>query len=114
MADGDIIAPRHPQFTHVKLIDAAASTDNGVWIDTGQLDHGSIHIIIATTATVQIRGSDAATVPANATDGYQVGSDVTATGGFDISNLPRWLKAKVSAWTSGQVDVLATLRPVTR
>ena len=111
MASGDFAAGgRFGQL--FKLIDAVSATSDGVWIDATMLQHGSIEVTIATTATVQLRGSNAASKPANSADGFQIGSDITASGGFAIEHLPRFLKAKISAHTSGAVSVLAWLRPV--
>lgn len=111
MADGDNIVPNARLFTAYLLIDAAAGTDNGVWVDTSTLAEGAIQVVISGVATVQIRGSDAAVKPANNTDGYQIGSDITASGGFTLTQSSRWLKAKVSTFASGTVTVTATLRP---
>lgn len=109
MADGDVIYAR--EFKQWKLIDAAAATDNGVWIDTAQFGDGDIEVTISGTATVQIRGSSAPTIPANASHVNQIGSDVTASGDYDMIRAPRWLKARVSAWSSGTVNVYVLLRP---
>lgn len=95
---------------HVLFIDAAVATDNGVWIDTRGYPDGSIDITIATTATVQVRGSDAAAVPAASAHGNQLGADITASGLYELTNSSRWLKVRVSSWNSGAVSVLATLR----
>ena len=109
MANGDSVY-QSAETWHVKLQDAISATDNGVWIDTRGYPDGSIGVTIATTATIQIRGSDAPTIPANNTDGNQLGSDVTASTTLDLTDAPRWLKCKISAWTSGAVTVTATLR----
>ena len=111
MANGDVVTQSR-QLLHVTLIDAETSTtDNGEWIDTGHFDSGSLHVIISATATVQMRGSCEPTKPANSSHGYQIGSDITATGGYAVERLPRWFKARVSSFGSGQVDVHACLRP---
>lgn len=113
MANGDIILEARHERTW-KLIDAISATSDGAWIDTGDFKDGSITVSIATTATVQIRGSDIgatdSTPPATATSGQQLGSDITASACLEITNCPRWIKAKISAWTSGAVNVNVTLR----
>lgn len=109
MAHGDNIV-RTEQMEAWTLIDAAVATADGVWIDSGDFPEGNLEVTIVTTATVQIRGSDAATKPANTAHGHQIGSDITATAGYSVNHLPRWLKARVSAWTAGAVTVTTTLR----
>lgn len=109
MANGTINATTK-RAINVTLIDAAAATDDGTWIDTMDFAEGSIDVTISATATAQIRGSDAATKPADNTHGNQIGSDITSSGQYSIVNCPRWLKARVSAFTSGTVTVNATLR----
>lgn len=109
MASGDLVV-RHAQMEHWILIDAVTGTSDGVWIDTSVYPEGSIHVKIAGTATVQVRGSDDPTKPANSAHEVQVDSDITATDLLSILHLPRWLKARISAHSSGQVDVWAVLR----
>lgn len=110
MASGDKYGPEHRHLAQYLLIDAVSATSDGVWIDTADFPDGSIEVTIATTATVQIRGSEAATQPAAATSGNQLGSDITATATFDLTNAPKWIKAKISSWGSGAVTVKVTLR----
>jgi hypothetical protein len=109
MASGENVL-RHAQVEHWILLDNVTSTDNGVWIDTTVYPEGSIHVKIANTATVQLRGSDDPTKPADASHELQIDSDITASDLYSILHLPRWLKARVSAHTSGRVDVWAVLR----
>jgi hypothetical protein len=109
MANGTINAVTK-RATNVTLIDAATALADGVWIDTMDFAEGSIDITISATATVQIRGSDAATQPADNTHGNQLGTDFTASGQASLVCAPRWLKARVSSFGSGTVTVNATLR----
>lgn len=113
MASGDSIL-RQRTFEQLTLLDAVVSTDDGVWVDVGEYLHGSIHVSIATTATVQIYGADTVTRPANTTDHVQIDGDITATDLFSIAYLPRWIKAKCSSWGSGAVSVWATFRRESR
>lgn len=92
------------------LLDAVASTSDGVWVDAMEFAEGSIDITISATATVQIRGSDAATKPADNTHGNQLGTDFTASAQASLVCAPRWLKARVSSFGSGTVTVNTTLR----
>jgi hypothetical protein len=109
MANGTINATTK-RATNVTLIDAAAGTADGVWIDAMDFAEGSLDVTISATATVQIRGSDAATTPADNTHGTQIGSDITSSSQASIVCCPRWLKARVSSFGSGTITVTATLR----
>lgn len=109
MANGTINAVTK-RATNVTLLDAVTTNDNGTWIDTMDFVDGSIDITISAAGTVQIRGSDAATKPADASHGNQVGSDFTASAQATIVSCPRWLKARVSAGNTGTITVNTTLR----
>lgn len=103
MASGDKRSTKDG-LRHWTLLDGVAATDNGVWIDTEE--HrlaGVIDISGMTVATVQIYGSNAFAKPANATDGRQIGVDIVADTLLEIGALPRWVKTKISAWTSGTI-----------
>ena len=110
MASGDIITNRK-YFRHIRLLDALGATDNGVWIDCLSFTSISIEVSGITTATVLINTSNAATKPANTAHG-QLRATFTADGEYTSNNLPRWLKARISPWTSGTISAIATLRGV--
>jgi hypothetical protein len=84
-----------------QLTESAVATEDGVWVNIEGLSPFSIHVSGITTGTVQIRGSNDATVPANNTDDIQLGSDITADGITEYTVPIRWIKSKVSAWTTG-------------
>jgi len=90
-----------------RLLEAVGAVDDGVWIDVAGWFPFCFEINGITVATVQIRGSLAPTKPANTVHGFQVGANVTTTGSQNIASLEplRWVKARVSAWTSGSIDV---------
>jgi len=103
---------------HYKLLDSIAAASDGVWISVFEFHAGSLHFMTVggtVGLTVQIRGSNAPEVPASSAHGAQVGSDQvfsTATETvLSIDNCPRWLKARVSAWTVGTVSVYGIFRP---
>lgn len=103
MANGDRRSTKDG-FAHWTLQDGTAAVDNGVWIDTEE--HrlaGVLDISGITVATVQIFGSNAFKKPADATDGRKIGGDIIADALLEIGALPRWVKAKISAWTSGTI-----------
>lgn len=88
------------QTVDAHLIDDAVATGNGEWIDARGLTNYSFHTSGITTGTVVYSGSNAATKPAAATHGIALGS-VTADGIDTFTTPVRWLKARVSAWTTG-------------
>lgn len=104
MANGTFF-DANPDFGHGELIDDAEATADGVWLDVGRYAKASIQIAGITTATVDIRGSNAEAKPADNTHGTIIGSAVTADTFASVDPLPRWIKARVTAWTSGTVRV---------
>lgn len=108
MADGTINLQTE-RGENIVLVDAATGVDDGVWVDTSEFENGSIEVTIAATATVQIRGSNAITKPANNTHGTQIGTDITAAGMFAIEHCSRWTKGRVTAAT-GATSVLSMFR----
>lgn len=88
-----------------QLVASAVATGNGEWINIEGLAPFSIHVSGITTATVQVRGSDKATIPANTAHEIQLGSDITADGLYEYTVPVRWIKAMVSAWTTGTIIV---------
>lgn len=90
-----------------RLLTAVVAVDDGDWIDTLGYSPHSFEITGITIGTVQIRGSNAPTKPANTVHGFQIGADVTVAGSQLVVNQDpiRWVKARVSAWTSGTISV---------
>ncbi len=106
-----------PSGHHYCLLDSIAATSDGVWISAFEFHAGSLHFVATggtVTLTVQIRGSNAPTCPAAAAHGAQIGSDqvfaVASETLLSIDNCPRWVKARVSAWTAGTVSVYGIFR----
>ncbi len=87
------------------LIDSAVATGDGEWINIEGMNYYSTHVSGITTATVQVFGSNKATIPDNTDDEEQLGVDITADGIQEYSVPLRWIKAKVSAWTAGTIIV---------
>ena len=108
MAHGDLIVSNQ-RSSHIKLIDAAVGTTDGVWVDTIDYENGSIEITLTTSGTVQICGSNSPTRPLDSANGTQIGNDFTTQTLQCIDRLPRWLKARVTA-VSGALSVLTVLR----
>lgn len=108
MADGDFIYSLADVW-RIRLIDAATAADNGVWVDSRIFNNASIHLVPG-TGTLQIRGSDEPTKPANTAHGYQLGTDATTEARLEIRSLPQWIKGRVSSHSSGTHNIYATLR----
>ena len=86
------------------LFTGAVAINDGEWVDVRGISPMSIHVAGITTATVQIRGSNAAAAPANNTHGVPIGADITADGMAAVTTPMNWLKARVSAWTTGTIS----------
>ena len=108
MANGDF-AVKKDRLAHVLLLDAVGAVNDGVWIDTYGYDQVSIQVNGITTATVKIHGSNKLTIPANTAHEVERVS-LTADGEVIYDVLPRWMKARVSAWTAGVISVIAVFR----
>lgn len=87
------------------LLNAVTATGDGEWMNIEGFHPLSFHVKGITTASVQIRGSNAPTKPANASDELQLGSTVTADALVSLDAPVKWIKAKVSAYTSGTISV---------
>lgn len=110
MANGDVVL-NDKEFRHWALQDGTGATSNGAWVDAGPYrKEAALDVSGITTATVQIFGSNEKTKPADGTDGRQIGTDITANTYRDVGPLTRWVKAKISAFTTGTVraDLVAS------
>ena len=108
MADGDIQQDSSSIRTWL-LTDAAVATGDGVWVTIGPFRQNiNIHVDGITTATVEIDGSSTSSIPANTNHGDQIGGNITADGHISLLEPPRWVKARVTAWTSGTISVYMT------
>ncbi|MGH6693384.1 MAG: hypothetical protein ACREF4_22170, partial [Gammaproteobacteria bacterium] len=102
----DITTVSGTRFSAWKMVDGATTTTTGSWVDWRGYTQGTLDIAIAGTATVQVFGSNATQIPADATDGNQIGGNIT-TGRFTTVTGPyRWMKVKVQACTGCTVDAL--------
>lgn len=89
------------------LLNAVVATSTGSWIDVTAWNRITVDIKGITTATCQIFGSCEPTKPTDATDGRQIGSNITADASSEITRKLKWLKVKVSAWTAGTIYAYA-------
>lgn len=88
-----------------KLLDAAGAQTDGQWVDVRDITSGSIHLFGTFDGTVDIRGSNAAEKPENSEHGIQIGSNLTAPALVAYSMPVRWVKARVTIYTSGSISV---------
>lgn len=97
------------QVEYAILESGVAGTSTGVWFDAS--DTIALGVIVSglTTGTIQIHGSNAATIPANASAGIQIKTAITANGVFtlDRHEIPKWVKVMVQAHSSGTVVIAA-------
>ncbi len=89
------------------LLSSVTGTNTGTWKEVTGWSRITIDILGITTATCQIFGSCEPTKPADATDGRQIGSDVTANAMSEITRKLKWIKVKVSAYTAGTINAYA-------
>jgi hypothetical protein len=108
MAHGDTIdsgrVAGNNYYVRHKLLDAAAGTTDGVWIDVRGFTRLSVHIDMG-VGTVQIRGSNAPAKPANGVHEIQIDADITTDKLLDVNVPLSWIKAMVSQHTSGTHSV---------
>jgi len=108
-ADGDVIDGTGPSAASFmkcwKPVDAAVAIGNGVSVDARAFRSASVHTFGTFVGTAQVRGSNAVADPGAANHEIQIGTDVTTATLTFITTLPvRWLKVRVSAYTSGTVN----------
>ena len=89
------------------LLDGVTSQTNGEWVDVSAWRRITVHIKGITSATCQIRGSCAPSKPADNVDEVQIGNDITSDTLYEITAKIKWLKVKVSSYTSGTIYAYA-------
>jgi hypothetical protein len=93
------------------LLDGAAGTTNGGWTDCAEYNEGIILVEITGTATVQLQAiNEPSGVPTPPTAGTLFGAPITVSGHVIVSVLPLFLKATVTSFTSGTINVRAVYR----
>ena len=102
MADIVSITSLNPVLRDTQLAAAGAVTD-GVWIEVSGFAHISVHIEITALATAKIHVSNNAVQPLNSV--HELEAFSTRLSKFVVIDTPvRWIKTRVSAWTSGTVS----------
>ena len=85
------------------LLDGVTATDLGSWVDVTSWERLTFQVKGITDATVQLMGSCEPTKPGDSANGPTLCTDLTADGLFSTSAKLKWVKAKVSASTSGTI-----------
>jgi hypothetical protein len=92
-------------------------TDLGTWVDARLIKQASLEMIGTGTVssfTAKLMGSNALAQPSDATDGFQIGSDITTQGVVAVALLCRWYKVKLTAIsTSGGGKLNSLLHGIT-
>jgi len=85
------------------LLDGAVAATDGVWLSVNGFHPLSFHISGITSATLQIRGSNAPTRPADSEHGFQLGSDIGSDSLTALDAPVKWIKARISSYVSGTI-----------
>lgn len=84
------------------FLSGVTATGNGTWHDCARWRTINVHVKGITTATVDICGSSVLDKPLD-TAHETVLQQVTSDGCVEVTGHPRWLKVRVSAYTSGTI-----------
>jgi hypothetical protein len=88
-----------------QMLTSAVATTDGEWIDASGLKTMSVHVAGITTATVEIDGSNATTKPADNTHGIKLNAtDITTDQVVMMTINVRWVKVRITAYTSGTIN----------
>ena len=90
---------------HGHLLVAVKATGDGEWFDCQGVKELNIMVDGITTATVELDGSNATVIPADNTHGAAI-KKVTADGQMTLKEdeMPRWAKARVTAYRTGTIN----------
>lgn len=110
MASGDALSTAKAkgltlQGVGYKLLDGASAVLDGPWCDVRALRAGSVEIFGTFVGTVTLRGSNSDIAPSSGYEGSIIGSALTAPALVSIGMPIRWIKADVTAYTSGNISV---------
>lgn len=121
MAAGRVLNDSHIS-GRIVLLDGSTGVDDGQWVDMDRWRAISLYLNSSGGAafTVQLRGSSAEIKPANNTQGVQLGADIVvaangeqffSVAGFTyLENPPWYVKARVSAFTTGVATAILVVR----
>lgn len=112
MANGDLIDTIKAKSiarsaSGYKLLDGQAATTNGVWVDTRLFSGGSVEVSGTFVGTVEIHATNLAN-PAPTDNGTVIGTTTSpafvALVQSGVAVRSRFVKAKVTAYTSGSIN----------
>lgn len=90
----------------IKLLDkVTAGNNNGKWVPFDLFAKGTIEVKGLGTATLHLCGSND-NDPADTDHGTQIGADITANGFVYLSNPYRFIKMRVSTYSSGTINAI--------
>ncbi|GEM_PF-6160293 len=87
----------------ISALEKVGATNTGTWFKGHDIVDGSIEVLqdtpggTFTSFTAKLMGSNAKDQPADATDGIQIGSDISAVGFVAVATKCRWYKIKTTA-----------------
>ena len=85
------------------LLTGVVAVDVGSWLDVSGYTKCTVIITGITTATVVVNVSNSVANPGDANHHAEEGN-VTADGKILVDGPVRWIKARVSVWTSGTIE----------
>lgn len=95
-----------PKVVEATLLQNQGSVNDGTWIDVSRWTRISLDIRITGSLTVAICLSNSPTKPADTEHTHEMFT-YTANTITTLTTRCKWLKARVSAWTSGSATVYA-------
>lgn len=94
-----------------QLLTNAESATDGEWFAVLGWHPLTIQLDGITTATVQVRGSNQKAAPANSSDEFQLGADVSTNSLLALDAPVKWIKIKVTSWTAGTLNAYMMASP---
>lgn len=88
----------------IKLLEAAGATGAGSFVSTANLSRPTLHTLGTFVGTIQIEGTNED--PPVAANIFQIGTDITAVGLIALDPIPSFIRANVSAYTSGAITLI--------
>ena len=106
MADNQVSRTSRQSGQHVSaaLLTAAVAATDGIWFNLGGINPVTVEVAGITSATVEIRVSNAQTQPLNTVHERQAGDVIKKDGVFIIDYPVEWIKARIVSYTSGTID----------
>jgi hypothetical protein len=94
-----------------QLLTNVTATDTGQWLPIKGWHPLTIEFNGIGTATLQVRGSNTKAAPADSDDGFQLGSDIATDSLVALDAPIKWIKVKVSSYSSGTINAYMMASP---